>query len=77
MYAIRRYYDDGSRLGTYGMIKNAKTFIVAIAKKSLGEDLMRAVDFGYDFEKIVLKATDLGLDTRITSYNVCYTKLLR
>lgn len=55
--------NDGSRLGTYGMIKNAKTFIVAIAKKSLGEDLMRAVDFGYDFEKIVLKATDLGLDT--------------
>lgn len=55
--------EDGSKLTTYGLIRNAKTFIVAIGKSSLVTDKENAIQFGYDFEKIILKATDLNLKT--------------
>lgn len=51
------------KITTYGLIKNAKSFIVGIGNKSLSTDTLKAIDFGYDFEEIILKATDLGLKT--------------
>lgn len=54
---------DGAKIGTYGMIKGAKAFIVGLMKKSKGVDVHASFDFGCDFEKIILKATDLGLGT--------------
>jgi hypothetical protein len=52
---------DGSaeKFGTYGMISGASYFIVGIVDK----DEKNALKFGYLFEKIVLFATDLGLQT--------------
>lgn len=47
------------KLGTYGMISGASSFIAGVANK--GED--NALEFGYWFEKVVLFATDLGLGT--------------
>ncbi|HZK34087.1 MAG TPA: nitroreductase family protein, partial [Bacillota bacterium] len=47
------------KLGTYGMIAGASSFIVGI----LDKDEKDAVEFGYLFEKIILFATDLGLGT--------------
>lgn len=46
-------------LGTYGFISGANSFIVGIIDKSEKDALM----FGYLFEKIVLYATDLGIQT--------------
>jgi nitroreductase len=46
-------------LGTYGTMQGAKLFIAGIIKRS--EHAME--DFGYQFEKIILRATDLGLGT--------------
>ena len=53
---------DGSKvmkLGTYGIISGANSFIVGILDKEEKD----ALEFGYLFEKIVLFATDLGLQT--------------
>jgi len=46
-------------LGTYGTMQGARFFIVGIIKRS--EHDME--DFGYQFEKVILRATDLGLGT--------------
>lgn len=46
-------------LGTYGTIQGASLFIVGILRRN--EHDME--DFGYQFEKIILRATDLGLGT--------------
>lgn len=53
---------DGSKvmkLGTYGVISGANSFIIGILDKEEKD----ALEFGYLFEKIVLFATDLGLQT--------------
>ena len=53
---------DGSKvkkLGTYGFITGANSFIVGIVDKEEKD----ALEFGYLFEKIVLFVTDLGLQT--------------
>jgi hypothetical protein len=47
------------KLGTYGVISGANTFIVGIIDK----DEKDAAEFGYQFEKIILFATRLGLQT--------------
>lgn len=47
------------KLGTYGNISGAKSFIAGILHK----DEKDATEFGYLFEKIILFATDLGLQT--------------
>lgn len=47
------------KLGTYGIISGANSFIVGI----LDKDEKDSLEFGYLFEKIVLFATDLGLGT--------------
>lgn len=53
--------EDGKakKLGTYGVISGANSFIVGI----LDKDEKDLVEFGYLFEKIVLFATDLDLGT--------------
>lgn len=56
-------FEEGAKLGTYGMIKGAKAYMVGIMNKGKGSDVYTSFDFGSDFEKIVLKATDLGLGT--------------
>ena len=48
-----------NKLGTYGIISGARSFIVGI----LDKEEKNALEFGYLFEKIVLFATDLGLQT--------------
>ncbi|PKM89217.1 MAG: nitroreductase [Firmicutes bacterium HGW-Firmicutes-12] len=47
------------KLGTYGVIKGAKTFICAVIEKGNGYE----ENLGYAFEKIILYATSLGLGT--------------
>jgi len=51
--------DKTEKLGTYGVISGASTFIVGI----INGEKYNAVSFGYLFEKIILFATDLGLQT--------------
>lgn len=47
------------KLGTYGVISGADTYIIGILDKNDNN----AFEFGYFFEKIILYATDLGLQT--------------
>lgn len=51
--------DNGVKLGTYGVIKGANSYIGASVAE--GEWSLEAV--GYSFEKIILYATSLGLGT--------------
>ena len=46
---------------SYGMIKGARLFIVGLIDKKIANDGSEI--FGYLFEKIILKATELGLGT--------------
>jgi hypothetical protein len=46
-------------LGTYGFIRGAKAFLAGCVKKG-GQDLE---GFGFEFEKVILYATSLGLGT--------------
>jgi hypothetical protein len=49
--------DRGERVGTYGIIRGARTYLAgATVSSRYGLE-----DFGYLFELLVLKATDLGL----------------
>jgi len=50
---------EAKKLGTYGIIKNARLFIVGTIKN--GHLAME--DYGYCKEEIILKATALGLGT--------------
>lgn len=47
------------KLGTYGVIRGASTYIVGVIEKG-AKDLE---DFGYSLEKVILYATSLGLGT--------------
>ncbi|MDQ7095931.1 nitroreductase family protein [Desulfosporosinus sp. PR] len=51
--------DANVRLGTYGVIRGAETYVVAAVKK--GEKDLE--EFGYIFESFILYATSLGLGT--------------
>lgn len=54
--------DDSSekrRLGTYGFVRGARYFIIGI----LNKEEKNIVDFGFSFENIILKMTELGLGT--------------
>lgn len=50
---------EGKKLGTYGVIKNARLFLVGTIKN--GDEAME--DYGYCKEKLILQATKLGLGT--------------
>ena len=74
-----RFIEDGSAAfaslaRSYGMFSGVKALMVLAGKK---DDPNRREKCGYFGERLVLEATAYGLGTRITSYNVCYTKLLR
>lgn len=56
-------FDENIKIGTYGMISGAHSFIVGLLNKKNINDRSVAMDFGENFEKIVLKATDLDLST--------------
>lgn len=49
---------DG-KIGTYGVIKGASTYIGAVVEK----DPRQLIDLGYVFEKVILYCTSLGLGT--------------
>lgn len=51
------------RLGTYGFIKGAELFMVGIISEDYSDRKNQSINFGRTFERIVLKATDLGLGT--------------
>ena len=70
MYAIRSYYESKT-IGmflTTGLTHPFFSRVVVGLEKALKET-------GYDL--LYLVQFDMGSDYRITSYNVCYTKLLR
>ena len=50
---------EKKKLGTYGFIKGAQSFIIGAAKNSVYD----LENFGYIMEKLILFATDLGLAT--------------
>jgi nitroreductase len=50
---------EGKKLGTYGVIKNARLFLVGTIKNGH----LAMPDYGYCKENIILKATALGLGT--------------
>ncbi len=50
---------EAQRFGTYGMIQGAQLYLAGAMKQGPGA----AEDFGYLFEGILLKATELGLGT--------------
>ena len=56
-------FSEGTKLGTYGVIKGASTYILGIMKKSFADDKVMASNFGYTFEQIILKSSELGLGT--------------
>jgi nitroreductase len=51
--------EDGERIGAYGVIRGARTYLAGAAKTSR----YCLEDYGYLFELLVLKATDLELGT--------------
>ena len=50
---------DNQKLGTYGVIRGATTFLGITVKKS--DNMMEAI--GYNFEKLVLLLTNMGIGT--------------
>lgn len=50
---------EKSRIGTYGMVKGARNFIIGIIHK----ENLNLMDFGYIFESIILKATEYNFGT--------------
>lgn len=50
---------QGVRIGTYGTIRGARTYMIGAARESR----FAMEDFGYLFELLVLKATDCNLGT--------------
>ncbi len=59
---------EGIKLGTYGFIGGAENFLVGITKDKGRES---TIQFGEVFERVILHATSLGLDTcwMMGSYN--------
>jgi hypothetical protein len=51
--------DEAKRIGTYGFIKNAPSFIGGVIKN----DFNAIVDYGYLFESIILQLTKAGFGT--------------
>jgi len=50
---------EAKSLGTYGMIRGARTYLVGALARGEGA----TEDYGYLFERVILKATSLGLAT--------------
>lgn len=52
-------HETGARLGTYGVVKGASTYVVSAVQKNT----LNIESFGYCFEQLILFATSLGLGT--------------
>jgi len=50
---------DGGKIGTYGFVKNPPAFIGGVVKNTLSG----MVDFGFLFEEVILRLTELHLGT--------------
>ena len=71
MYAIRSYYEEGARYAAMGEKQLARE--IRTLEKSMLEHARNL-----EFEQAANLRDKLAeLKNRITSYNVCYTKLLR
>jgi nitroreductase len=51
------------RIGTYGVIKGAGAFLAGIIQQDATDQKETAIRFGYAFEQMVLKATEMELGT--------------
>ncbi|MFU8786115.1 MAG: nitroreductase family protein [Candidatus Izemoplasmataceae bacterium] len=60
-YHENQYIDDEKpkKIGTYGFVKNAKTFVSG----KVNHSYLGLIDFGYLFEYFILKATEINLGT--------------
>jgi len=54
-----KFNNSAQKIGTYGVISGANSYIVGI----INNNNQDAVTFGYLFEKVILFATDLGLQS--------------
>ena len=54
------FQNDNVKLGTYGVIKGAKSFLIAALEK---EDKLALVNLGFQLENIILYATSLDIGT--------------
>lgn len=58
-FFIASAYFENNPIGTYGIIKNASDYMVGVTKR----DFKHLIDFGYNFEKLILFMTSIGLGT--------------
>ncbi len=49
--------------GTYGVIKDAKYYILVLVNKSIKKDKEKLIEFGKNFESVIIEMTKLGLGT--------------
>ena len=72
MYAIRSYYDVG-----IGTDKPLAKLHVSNLDYTYGSILAQASEELFHLYTKTITTQPVNVETRITSYNVCYTKLLR
>lgn len=58
-FFVKNINENGSKIGTYGFVKNPPAFIGGVVKN----DLKGMVDFGFLFEEVILRLTELNLGT--------------
>ena len=58
-FFVENTNENGSKIGTYGFVKNPPAFIGGIVKN----DFKGMVDFGFLFEEVILRLTELDLGT--------------
>jgi len=59
IHLVKNFENGSGRIGTYGVVKNAPAFVVAVCENKA--DAM--LDLGYVFEKLVLYLETIGLST--------------
>jgi len=59
IHLVKSFENGSGRIGTYGVVKNASAFLIAVCTDS--RDAM--LDLGYVFEKLVLYLETIGLST--------------
>lgn len=56
-------FDNNKKIGTYGMISGAHSFIIGILNREMFDNIDISINFGEKFEQLILKATSLDLAT--------------
>ncbi|HKL11562.1 MAG TPA: nitroreductase family protein [Clostridia bacterium] len=59
IHLVKSFENGSGRIGTYGVVKNASAFLIAVCTD--GRDAM--LDLGYVFEKLVLYLESIGIST--------------